>query len=158
VIPKELMVLGGPAPYFALRLSAMTDNHVHVVPQWQIANAVGAALAKSTSEVALFADTERGIAVAPEEQFYQPVNKDFDRKAAVSLAYELLRSKCLKEGAEETELEMEVIEDIQFNMVRDFYTTGRNIRVKVQVKPGLIPEFRHIAEKQFNFCPLPGLE
>jgi len=23
-------------------------------------------------------------------------------------------------------------------MVRDFYTTGKNIRVKVQIKPGLI--------------------
>jgi N-methylhydantoinase A len=53
---------------------------------------------------------------------------------------------------------MEVIEDVQFNMVRDFYTTGRNIRVKVQVKPGLIPEFRNIAEKLFNFCPIPGVE
>jgi hypothetical protein len=27
---------------------------------------------------------------------------------------------------------------MQFNMVRGFYTTGRNLRVRVQVKPGLI--------------------
>ena len=51
---------------------------------------------------------------------------------------------------------MEILENIQFNMVRDFYTTGRNIRVKVQVKPGLIPEFRDMAESIFNYCPLPG--
>jgi hypothetical protein len=33
---------------------------------------------------------------------------------------------------------MEVLESLQFNMVRGFNTTGINIRVKVQVKPGLI--------------------
>jgi hypothetical protein len=33
---------------------------------------------------------------------------------------------------------MEVTECQEFNMVRDFYTTGKNIRVKVQIKPGLI--------------------
>lgn len=156
VKPREILVLGGPAPYFADRLAHLTDYQVHVVPQWHVANAVGAALARNTSEVTLFADTERGIAIAPEEQFYQSVRKDFDRKNAVTLAFDILRSKCLKEGATEGEWEMEVLEDVQFNMVRDFYTTGRNIRVKVQTKPGLIPEYRHIAERVFNYCQLPG--
>ncbi|GLI34379.1 hydantoinase/oxoprolinase family protein [Desulforhabdus amnigena] len=156
VKPKEILVLGGPAPYFAFRLAAMTEFEVHVVPQWHVANAIGAALAKNTCEVTLFADTERGIAIAPEEDFYQQVKKDFDHQKAVNLAFELLKNKCLQEGASESEVEVEVLEDIQFNMVRDFYTTGKNIRVKVQIKPGLIPEFRDMAEKLFNFCPLPG--
>ena len=134
----------------------MTDFQVHVVPQWNVANALGAAMAKNTCELTLFADTERGIAIAPEEQYYQQVKKDFDRQKAVDLAFKLLKDKCLQEGASESELEMEVLEDLQFNMVRDFYTTGKNIRVKVQIKPGLIPEFRDIAERLFNFCPLPG--
>ena len=156
VKPAEILVLGGPAPFFAGRLAALTDFQVHVVPQWGVANAIGAALAKSTSEVTLFADTERGIAIAPEEQFHVEIKRNFDRNDAVRLAFELLRKKCLQEGASETEVEMEIVEDVQFNMVRDFYTTGRNIRVKVQVKPGLIPEFRDIAEQLFNFCLLPG--
>ncbi len=156
VKPKEILVLGGPAPYFAFRLAAMTEFEVHVVPQWHVANAIGAALAKNTCEVTLFADTERGIAIAPEDDFYQQVKKDFDHQKAVNLAFELLKNKCLQEGASESEVEVEVLEDIQFNMVRDFYTTGKNIRVKVQIKPGLIPEFRDMAEKLFNFCPLPG--
>ncbi len=156
VKPREILVLGGPAPYFAHRLAELTDCQVHVVPQWHVANAIGAALAKSTSEVTLFADTERGFAVAPEEQFYQTVKRDFDRRSAVKLAFDLLHKKCLKEGAAEAELEMEVLEDVQFNMVREFYTTGRNIRVKVQVKPGLIPKYRDMADKLFNYCPLPG--
>jgi N-methylhydantoinase A/oxoprolinase/acetone carboxylase beta subunit len=150
VKPKEILVLGGPAPAFATRLASLTDIHVRVVPQWQVANAIGAALAKSTCEVTLFADTEQGLAVAPEEEFSQSVKRDFDQKGAVKLAFDLLRKKCIKQGASEGEVEMEVLEDLQFNMVRGFYTTGRNIRVKVQVKPGLIPEYREIAETLFN--------
>jgi hypothetical protein len=41
---------------------------------------------------------------------------------------------------------MEILEDLQFNMIRGFYTTGKNIRIKVQVKPGLIHEYESIAE------------
>lgn len=156
VAPREILVLGGPAPYFAYRLAALTDFRVRVVPQWQVANAIGAALAKNTSEVTLFADTERGIAVAPEEQFYKTVKRDFGRESAVQLAFDLLRSKCVKEGADESELEMEVIEDVQFNMIRGFYTTGRNIRVKVQIKPGLIPRYKDIAAGLSDSAPPPA--
>jgi N-methylhydantoinase A/oxoprolinase/acetone carboxylase beta subunit len=158
VKPSEILVLGGPAPYFAYRLATLTDFKVLVVPQWHVANALGAALAKNTCELTLFADTERGFAISPEENFHQNVKRDFDKQAAVTLAFELLRNKCLKEGGGEAELEMEVLEDAQFNMVRDFYTTGRNIRVRVQVKPGLIPEYSDIAAQLFKECPMPGFE
>jgi N-methylhydantoinase A len=151
VQPREILVLGGPAPLFAFRLAQLTDMQVTVVPQWGVANAIGAALAKGTSEVTLFADTERGIAVAPEEDFAVQVKKDFTRQSAIDLAFDLLRKKCGKAGASnESELEMEVIEDLQFNMIRDFYTAGKNIRVKVQVRPGLLPEYREVARNMVN--------
>jgi N-methylhydantoinase A len=156
VKPQEILVLGGPAPAFGARFAAMTDFQVRVVPQWRVANAIGAALAKNTCEVTLFADTEQGMAVAPEEDFSQPVRRDFDRQGAVKLAFDLLRKKCIKQGASEGEVEMEVLEDLQFNMVRGFYTAGRNIRTKVQVKPGLIPEYREIAKTLFTDNSIPG--
>jgi hypothetical protein len=34
------------------------------------------------------------------------------------------------------------VEAIEFNIVDDFYTVGKNIRVKAQVKPGNIAECR----------------
>jgi len=108
---------------------------------------VGAAIARTTCELTLFADTERGIATAPEEDFYQPVKSDFTMEKAVALAKELLRDKALREGADPDDLEMEIIEQQQFNMVRGFYTTGRNLRVKVQVKPGLIQHSSAMMQK-----------
>jgi len=116
-----------------------------VTPRWDVANAIGAALARVTSEVILFADTQQGMATAPEESFYQNVDRNFGRDQAVAKAFELLHKKAIRLGAEEKELEMEVVEDQQFNMVRGFYTTGRNIRVRVQIKPGLIQEYDTIA-------------
>ena len=155
VEPVEILVLGGPAPFFASRLAKLTELRASAVPQWHVANAIGAAMARNTSEVTLFADTERGVALAPEEDFSRQVGKDFDLENAIALAFDLLRAKCLKAGASESELDMEVVEDTQFNMVRGFYTAGRNIRVKVQTRPGLIPEYRELAQSMFNYCLLP---
>jgi hypothetical protein len=54
------------------------------------------------------------------------------------MAIELLRAKAIRRGAVPENLETEVIEAYQFNMIRGFRTIGKNIRVRVQVKPGLI--------------------
>lgn len=138
VNPRHILVLGGPAPYFAGMLEKMCDHTVEVVPRWSVANAIGAALARTTCEVTLFADTQEGILVAPNENFYKRIPGHFTNDDAIKIALKLLRKKALKRGANPDHLEMEVVENMQFNMVRGFDTTGKNIRINVQVKPGLI--------------------
>ena len=138
VQPRSIFVLGGPAPYFAGHLQRLTPMRVHIVPRWQVANAIGAALARTTCEVEFFADTERRVASAPAENYLQPVTTGYNLEAATAQALELLRAKALERGANPDYLEMEVVESQQFNMVRGFNTAGKNIRVRAQVKPGLI--------------------
>jgi len=138
VQPQTLHILGGPAPFFAGYLESSSDYRVRVVPRWKVANAIGAALARTTCQVNFFADTERGVAEAPEENFSQKIDRHYDADAATRQAFELLKTKAIERGANPDYLEMEVLETLQFNMVRGFNTTGKNIRVKVQVKPGLI--------------------
>jgi N-methylhydantoinase A/oxoprolinase/acetone carboxylase beta subunit len=147
VQPKTILILGGPAPYFAGYLASMSDYTVRVVPRWKVANAIGAALARTTCEVNFFADTERGIAEALEENFSRRVDHSFDREAAIRQALDLLEAKAIDRGANTDYLEMEVLEALQFNMVRGFNTTGKNIRVKVQVKPGLIHGYDEVIRK-----------
>jgi hypothetical protein len=142
--PKEILILGGPAPCFADWFAANTDYLVRTVPRWAVANAIGAALARTTCEVNLYADTEQGIATAPEEEYTVAVDASFDREKAVETAYALLKEKALQKGANADHLEMEVIEASVFNMVRGFYTAGKNIRIKAQVKPGLIHGFERM--------------
>ena len=48
------------------------------------------------------------------------------------------KKKAVKRGANPQHLETEILEDLVFNMVQGFSTVGKNIRIKVQVKPGLI--------------------
>jgi hypothetical protein len=147
VKPKSILVLGAPAPYFASYLESLSDYRVQVVPKWKVANAIGAALARTTCEVTFFADTERGIARASEENFSQPIDHRFDTDAAIHQTLELLKTKAIIRGANADHLEMEVLESLQFNMVRGFNTTGKNIRIKAQVKPGLIHDYDQIIAK-----------
>jgi N-methylhydantoinase A/oxoprolinase/acetone carboxylase beta subunit len=147
VQPKNILVLGGPAPFFARHLERIANYEVKVVPRWKVANAIGAALARTTCQVSFFADTERKIAEAPEENFNQTISQDFDSDAAIRQAFDLLRAKAIERGANADYLEMEVLESLQFNMVRGFNTIGKNIRVRVQVKPGLIHGYDQLVEK-----------
>ena len=138
VNPTVFLILGGPAPYFARRIEALSGCRAQLVPRWQVANAVGAALARTTCEVMVFADTQLGVIRAPEENYSEMVDQDFTGRDAIDQAYRLLKVKALQMGAPDEDLEMEVLEDLQFNMVRGFLTTGKNLRVKVQIKPGLV--------------------
>jgi N-methylhydantoinase A/oxoprolinase/acetone carboxylase beta subunit len=145
VNPKRILVLGGPAPQFSGHLEALSNFRVSVVPGWKVANAVGAALARTTCEVTLFADTQLGIATAPEEGFRKRIGKNFSIDDAVKSAEDLVKKKAIECGADIEDLETEVLEEQQFNMVSGFYTSGKNIRVKVQVKPGLLHGYEEFA-------------
>lgn len=147
VDPKSILVLGGPAPYFARFLERMSEYPVRVVPRWKVANAIGAALARTTCEVNFFADTQMGVAEALEENFSRRIDHSFDREAAIQQAIDLLEAKAIARGANPDYLETEVLEALQFNMVRGFSTTGKNIRIKVQVKPGLIHGYDEVIQR-----------
>ena len=138
--PNHMLVLGGPAPQFAIQLQTMFDGTVQLVPNHQVANAIGCALARTTSELTLFADTAQGIATAPSEGFKRNISSSFSLDDARDLAHDLLLKKAIARGANPNHLETEVLEESQFNMIRGFQTIGKNIRVQMQLKPGLIRE------------------
>jgi N-methylhydantoinase A len=136
--PNQLLVLGGPADQFTKKLAGMFPGPVSPVPHWQVANAIGCALARTTCEVTVYADTARGVVTAQGEDFHEDIVTDFDIQSARDIAFDLVRKKALSRGANPDYLKMEIIEEAQFNMIRGFRTIGKNIRVRAQVKPGLI--------------------
>ena len=107
----------------------------------EVANAFGAALARTTAEITLIAETERGTLTIAEEGLQMKIPNHFTRKDLMKIGMEKLRERARKLGAREADIEVEIVEDQEFNMVRGFYTTGKNIRLKAQVKPGLIAGF-----------------
>jgi N-methylhydantoinase A len=136
--PEQLLILGGPAPQFAKQLSIMFKGPVNVVPHWQVANAIGCALARTTTELTLFADTAQKVLTVPGEQHSRNISSHFGLEDARQVAIDLLREKARRRGADMDRLRTEIIEESEFNMIRGFHTAGKNIRVRAQVKPGLI--------------------
>jgi len=143
--PSGFIVIGGPAKELAPRLELMSGWQVRVPPEYEVANAIGAAVARTTCEVTVLADTSRCYVCAPEENYMDRIDGRATKREVIRIAFDLLRKKALRLGADEDDLEMELLEDQEFNMVQGFYTVGRNIRVRAQVKPGLISPYREVA-------------
>jgi len=143
--PSGIIVIGGPAKEIAPWLQAISGWQVRVPSEYEVANAIGAAVARTTCEVTVLADTNRGYVCAPEEGYLDKIGKVASKQEVVQIAFNLLRKKAHRLGADKDNLEMELLEDSEFNMVQGFYTVGRNIRVRAQIKPGLIRPYREAA-------------
>ncbi|QGP93072.1 Acetophenone carboxylase alpha subunit [Neomoorella glycerini] len=137
--PAQVIVIGAPAPLLAAELEAAFGLPVIVPHLAGVANAIGAALSQPTTELTLLADTEQGLLTVPEEGLREKIPAGFNLERARNRALELLRERLVRLAPEVAGTELEVVEEQSFNMVSGFYTTGKNIRVKVQVKPRVTP-------------------
>ena len=145
--PRKILVLGGPAPYFAKKNEELYHIKTIAVPESSVANAIGAALARTTCEVSLNADTEQGIVTAHEEGFAEPISKTFSDDDLIETAHTLLKEKAINFGADPNNLgEVEVVEFQKFNIVRNFSPRGKIFRTKMQLKPGIIKGFEKILQ------------
>ena len=140
-LAPRLYVVGGPAEAVAPELGEILECEVVIPQHAEVANAFGAALARTTAEITILAETERGTLTIAEEGLQMKIPAHFTRKDILKIGMEKLRERARKMGAREEDIEIEIVEDQEFNMVRGFYATGKNIRVKVQIKPGLIAGF-----------------
>ena len=138
ITPECVVAVGGPAQAIARPLEEGFSLPVIAPQNYEVANALGAALSRVTSELTLIADTEEGTLFAVEEDFHDSVEKRFSLSELKKLAIERMQKRATGQKPEEAARSFEFTEEHEFNMVRGFYTAGKNIRVKVQVKPGLI--------------------
>jgi N-methylhydantoinase A/oxoprolinase/acetone carboxylase beta subunit len=132
--PAEVKVIGGPAKIMAGYLEQAFKLDVLLPEQFQVANAIGAALAQPTMELNLLADTQRKILIIPELNIYEKIGSRYSLDEGRKYVLQ-----CLKRAAKElsdSKLETEIVEESSFNMV-DGYSSGKNIRIKAQIKPGL---------------------
>jgi N-methylhydantoinase A len=140
--PRLLYVVGGPAGLLAPELGRLLDCEACIPIHAEVANAIGAALARTTAEMTLLADTERRTLTIGEEGLQTTIPQHFTMEDAVRVGREKLREKVLNMGAAKEDIDIEVVEAQEFNMIREYGTTGKNIRVKVQIKPGCIADLK----------------
>ena len=135
-------MIGGPAKFMQPILEKKFNLPCYFPKHYHVANAIGAALAKITTDITLIADTSQGILSVPEMGVYEKINRNYGLDSARQRAIEILIERAVSLGAAKDEIETEIIEESVFNMVRGFFTSGKNIRIKAQIKPGLIGEVK----------------
>ncbi|MCM1129348.1 MAG: hydantoinase/oxoprolinase family protein [Alistipes senegalensis] len=138
ISPAEMIVIGGPAPFMAKTLEEMAGYKAVVPQDSDVINASGAAMARTTVELNLVADTEDGSLSIAEEGVLQRISSSFTERDVIDLGKNMLIEKARAAGAREEDIVVEIADIQSFNVVRGFATTGKNIRVRLQVKPGLI--------------------
>ena len=142
ISPQRLYIMGGPAAILAPLLGQIFALETEVPDNFAVANAIGAALTKTTMEIELFADTGKKIMLIP--------NLDIKRK--ISSSYSLSEAqhdgvgemvKYLKENGhpEIKDEDVSVVEAEAFNMVDDYAVGSKTIRVSCQIRPGLEKDY-----------------
>lgn len=136
--PKLINIIGGPSKVLAPVLEEKFNLPCYYPKNYSVANAVGAALARPTTEITMLVDTSKKTLSVPELGLYERISGNYTLDKAREKALELVKKSALSLGASIDEIEAEIVEESSFNMVRGFYTIGKNMRIKAQVKPGLI--------------------
>ena len=123
---KKIYLMGAPADSFKPYIEKYLNIPVEVVPHYEVVNAIGVAVSKATSELNLFADTVVGTISIPEYDFFEYIEKNFTLKDSYNYLEKMLQTK-----------DFDIIEQQEFNVIKGFYTAGKTIRVKAQIKPGV---------------------
>lgn len=142
--PEYINIIGGPARSLAPVLEGKFQLPCKYPKNYHIANAIGAALAKPTMDLTLLADTQRKVLSIPELGIYEQIKGFYDLDLAKKQAIKLLKEQIqlMDPKRKVLDQDIEITEASSFNMVDGFSTTGQNIRVEAQVKPGLIHTLR----------------
>ncbi len=138
--PIKIYLMGGPARAFQDKLAQAFGLEVEVPANYDVANAVGAALTRTTCELELFADTQKRQMFIPALGEERSIDAGYNLERAEEEARQrLLRhlAEIMPQEAEKLGTSVETIEASSFNMVDYYSGSGRNIRVKCQIKPGI---------------------
>jgi N-methylhydantoinase A/oxoprolinase/acetone carboxylase beta subunit len=137
VNPAQIYLMGGPARAVAERLGTIMELGVEVPDHYAYANAVGAAMTRTTMETTLMADTRRGELIMPNIGVRTSIPRDYNQARAEEDAKIYLTQYLEKMGANGPDVTPEISESVTFNTVEGPVASGKNIRVRCQVRPGV---------------------
>ena len=136
IIPKKMYLIGGPARALS---AVMSDGIEILVPEnYDVANAIGAALARTTFETELFSDTGKGKMIIPNIGIEEQVSRKYSLEEAEADARRYTREYLEKSGYKINDSDITIIESSSFRMINDYHSSGNDLRVKCQVKPGVV--------------------
>ncbi|HVN71753.1 MAG TPA: hydantoinase/oxoprolinase family protein [Desulfomonilia bacterium] len=140
VRPQRAILIGGPAHLLKPYLEESLHMECEVPGHAMVANALGAALARTTAQITLLADTQLKRIICPELHMEKEAGQTLSMDELKVLGFDAIRANASLLGLSD-DVEFSIIEEQSFNMVRGFSTVGRNMRVKIQTRPGILSEW-----------------
>jgi N-methylhydantoinase A/oxoprolinase/acetone carboxylase beta subunit len=137
IAPTRVVVMGGPATALSTSLQECFGMEVAIPPHFEVANAVGAAMTRTTMAVELHADTPKGRLFVPSLGIVRPIPRSYTLDEAISEARTLLTERLEGLSIPVAAEDIQTTQASSFNMVEGFATLGRNIRVRCQTMPGV---------------------
>ena len=138
VAPVRAVAVGGPARALAPYIEEALDLPVHVPNHFDVANAVGAALARVNLEVNLIADTARGFVSIPEADRYRQVPDGYSLADAEAEALDALDTLARRQGLLDPDATLEVTERSSFRVIQGFTAAGSIHYLRAQIRPGIL--------------------
>ncbi|MGD0153253.1 MAG: hydantoinase/oxoprolinase family protein [Thermacetogeniaceae bacterium] len=137
VRPQSIIGIGGSAPALLPLLAQATGCQALAPPHHEVANAIGAALARVTLRLTFHFDTERNFYFIEETGWQDKLTKPLSSLSdAEQFCFAALKQAGGQLGIASSE-EPELVYSEMFNMVRGWRTTGRLYDVCVQFPPGI---------------------
>lgn len=138
IVPKVLLAMGGPAEALVQLLAEKLQYRPELVPYPEVANAIGAAIARPTLTTTVRIDTATSYLDIVEAGIHRQLSagENYDLEEVEELARAWTRKR-----AENKDAEVEITDRESFNVIRGFSTLGRIMEVKAQIKPGPIVEY-----------------
>jgi cell division GTPase FtsZ len=127
--------MGGPAKGVAALLEKRLGIKTIVPEKYEVANAVGAAAARTTIDIELFADTGSGQLIVPNLKIREKVDSSYSLKDAEKDARRYLAAYLKKIGSDIPESGIDIVQSSSFKMVSGYYSSGKDLRVRAQVRP-----------------------
>jgi N-methylhydantoinase A/oxoprolinase/acetone carboxylase beta subunit len=137
VEPSGVIIMGGPAQAMSAPLEECFGLSVSVPPHFEVANAVGAAMTRTTMIVELHADTPKGRLFIPSLGIVRPIARGYTLEEGIEEARSVLLARLGELSIPMTAEDVQITQASSFNMVEGYATLGRNIRVKSQTVPGV---------------------
>lgn len=136
IVPKKIYIIGGPAAALAEVMKG--DTEIVVPENYTVANAIGAALARTTFETELFSDTGKEKMVIPNLGIEEKVSRRYSLSEAENDVIAHTKKYLETSGYRDKNPDIDIVESSSFRMIDDYYSSGNDIRVKCQIRPGVI--------------------
>jgi N-methylhydantoinase A/oxoprolinase/acetone carboxylase beta subunit len=115
----------------------VTPDTIVLIGAPAAANAIGAAVSRTTAQITLQADTQHKRMVCPELDRDEAIPATFTPEDVKARGKQLIKENAVYLGLADS-TDVDVVEEQCFNMVNGFWTVGKNMRLKLQTRPGII--------------------